>query len=219
MSGEVRPEYARLAGDFVRLAAMFGITLDATSKRDVATFAASLEWVDRVMDAMPTRVERERFGAQALEAATYGGAVHETITALHEVLVRRRVVEPFARLVEEELVVGEAVREAIHADAFMACVAREGALTTEMTLLVSGLASHTAFARFFRVLGEPANFVDKLLDVRQDYARGEIRLRPTLLFQARIAREIVRRLPRLVSSSPRPAWVIAWGATYLGHYG
>jgi hypothetical protein len=216
VNDEVRPEYARLATDFIRLAAMFGITLDAVSKRDVATLAASLEWVDRVMDAMPTRAERERFGARALAAVTYGDRhVHEALTALHEVIVRRRVVEPFARVVKEELVIGEAMRHAIDPRTFIACVAREGALTTEMALLASGLESHAAFARFFRVLGEPANFVDKLIDVRRDYARGEIRVRPTWLLRVRIAREIVRRLPRLVMSSPRPAWVIAWGATYL----
>jgi hypothetical protein len=211
----VRPEYARLARDFVRLAKMFDVALDAQAQRDVTTLAACIEWVDRVMDAMPLRVDRERMGARALAALVRGTEEHPTLTALREVLVRRNVVDAFARAVASELEVGESMRDARDANAFVAHVTREGVLTTDMALLVSGLATHRTFAVFFRRLGEPANLVDKLLDMREDHARGEMHLRPTLRLHARIASEIVRRLPALLACSPRPVWVLAWGASYL----
>jgi hypothetical protein len=211
----MRPEYARLARDFVRLASMFGITVDDVATRDVATLAAGIEWVDRVMDAMPKRVDREHLGGRALAAVARGDDVHPTLTALREALVRRDVVEPFAAAVREVLAVSASMREATNLDSFAFSVAREGQLTAEMALLVSGLGSHRAFARFFRLLGEPANFVDKLLDVRGDHARGEMWLRPTVLLHLRLAHEIVRRLPPLIASSPRPVWIVAWGASYL----
>jgi hypothetical protein len=208
-----RPEYARLARDFVRLAHEAGLHVDDVARRDVATFAAAIEWVDRVMDAVPLREERVRFGRRALAAACGEDRVHSTLDALAETLVRRDVVAPFARLVEEELVVGETMRHATDSRTFLECVAREGALTTEMTLLVSGL-SDPRFRRFFRSLGEPANLVDKLLDARADHARGEMRLRPTWRLHARIALEILRRVPRVVVASPRPVWVLVWGFGY-----
>ncbi len=211
----MRPEYARLARDFVRLASMFGIKVDEVATRDVATLAAGIEWVDRVMDAMPKRGDRERLGARALAAVAGGDDVDPTLTALREVVVRRDVVPPFAEAVREVLAVSASMREATDVDSFASSVAREGQLTAEMALLISGLGSHRAFARFFRLLGEPANFVDKLLDVRGDHARGEMGLRPTVLLHLRLASEIARRLPRLIACSPRPVWVMAWGASYL----
>jgi hypothetical protein len=223
-ASNVRPEYARLGRDFVRVARGFGIALEEQARRDVAQLAAAIEHIDRVLDAIDARGERDAFGAALVLALRTGDAramnawgeeLTARVRALHETLARRCAVERFARVTDEALANVEALRAATTRDAFVACVVLEGRLTAEMALLVAGDACTDAFRRFFVALGEPANLVDKLLDARDDYARGEMTLAPSLHLHARLALEIAHRVPRLCATYPRPMWLVAWGAGYL----
>ena len=107
------------------------------------------------------------------------------------------------------------MRHAVRADVYIAAVVREGHLTAALALLVAGPACGRPFRRFFFRLGGPANVVDKLLDARGDFARGELRLRPGLALHARLAASIALRAPALFASHPRWWRVVGLGVRYL----
>jgi len=218
----VRPEYLRLARDFERLVADFGGPLEGTVREDVITLMAAIECIDRVVDVLPERSDRERLGADVLRALRHGCSppdwddeLRARTAELRAVLVRRDVVAPFLAIARDALHNAEGLRECLTHDEYVARVAAEGRMTTQLALTVAGGACGDDFARFFTSLGEPANLVDKLRDARGDAARGEIVLRPGPSLHVRLAAEILRRLPGLLRLHPRPFWLLAWGARYL----
>jgi hypothetical protein len=64
-------------------------------------------------------------------------------------------------------------------------------------------------------LSGPANLIDKLRDARGDFRRGEIIVKPTLRFRARLAGEIIRRTARLALRSPGNWRLASWGVQSL----
>jgi hypothetical protein len=218
----VRPEYQRLARDLERLVADFGGRLEHAVREDVITLMAAIECIDRLVDVLPERGDRERLGAEVLRALRDGRAPPEweeelraRTAELREVLVRRDVLDPFLAIARDALRNAEGLRECRTHDEYVARVVAEGRMTTQLALTVAGDACGDEFARFFVSLGEPANLVDKLRDARGDAARGEIVLEPGPGLHVRLAKEILRRLPGLLRLHPRPLWLLAWGAKYL----
>jgi hypothetical protein len=222
----VRPEYLRLARDLERLVAGFGGRLEDGVRQDVITLIAAVECIDRLVDVLPERSDRERLGADVLRALRdgstspeWGEELRARTAGLRDVLVRRDVVAPFLAIARDALHNAERLRECRTHDEYVARVVAEGRLTTKLALTVAGDVCGDDFVRFFVWLGEPANLVDKLRDARGDAARGEMVLSPGPGLHLRLAAEILRRLPRLLRPYPRPFWLLAWGAKYLlwGH--
>jgi hypothetical protein len=67
------------------------------------------------------------------------------------------------------------------------------------------------FARFFLRLGVVGNLVDKLVDVREDHALGEISVAPTIGVHARLLAELIRAAVPLVIEFPRRFALARWG--------
>ncbi len=217
-----RPEYAHLARDFERLVADFGEAIPDAVRMDVMTLMAAIECIDRIVDALPARCDRERVGAEVLRALRGGAPAPEwgeelraRTEELRAVLVRRDVVERFVAIASDALDNAERLRACTTHDEYVARIVAEGRMTTQLALAVAGDVGGDAFERFFVSLGEPANLVDKLRDVRGDAARGEIALSPGTALHVRLAVEIVRRVPALLRLHPRPLWLLRWAATYL----
>ena len=66
-----------------------------------------------------------------------------------------------------------------------------------------------------RQLSEPANLADKLRDARRDFLRGEIAVRPTVSFRARLLCEMLWRVVRLVRVSGVNGRLVVWGVHSL----
>ncbi|HTQ43265.1 MAG TPA: hypothetical protein VMI75_10955 [Polyangiaceae bacterium] len=218
----MRPEYLRLARDFERLVADFGGRLEGAVLEDVATLMSAIECIDRSVDVLRDRCDRDRLGADVLRALRDGSSPPEwaeelraRTAELRAVLVRRDVVAPFLAIAQDALSNAEQLRDCRTHDEYVARVVAEGRMTTELALTVAGDAGGDEFARFFVSLGEPANLVDKLRDARGDAARGEILLTPGPRLHLRLASEILRRLPGLLRLHPRPVSLLVWGAGYL----
>lgn len=101
-------------------------------------------------------------------------------------ILQRDLVLAFAARLARFFVRSEDLRQTTHGAEYLRCIADEARCAAEMTLLVVPVASESRFARFFHVLAVVANLVDKLHDVRGDFARGEIRVRPGIALHLRL---------------------------------
>jgi hypothetical protein len=127
----------------------------------------------------------------------------------------RGVLERVRRIVAKEAATSEAIRAARTHRAFLRAIEREGRLTAALALAIAGRACGRAFRRFFFRLAAPANIVDKILDAKDDHARGEMALRPSLVLYGYLFGALIVRGIALVTSCPRPIFLTRLGLRYL----
>lgn len=220
-NGGIRPEYAALAAEFERLAAPFGDRVDDRLRSDIARLAAAIERVDRVVDDATddhTRRALWRSVVERMDGGTHGTIPEELRAGTDELRAigeERGVLVRLRRIVAKEAKTSEAMRVARSSRVFVPLVLREGRLTAALALIVAGSACSPRFRRFFFRLGGPANLVDKIKDAKDDHARGEIRLTPSLLLYARLLTSLVGRTVGLLTSHPRPLSIVSLGLRYL----
>ena len=221
-SGAVRPEYEALARDFGVLASQFDLTVDDRLERDLVLVAATFETVDRHVDTTPGGADRARLCTAITRSLLEGhaedlgcGDLASTLMALRSRLVALSVLEAFVVQVSRFFVRSEDLRLTQSRAEFVRCVLDEARCAGRMTLLLICTGESTRFPRFFLVLSEIANLVDKLQDVRGDWSRGEIAVRPSSGLYLRLLAAFAIRLPRLFFLSTRPFRLIAWGVRFL----
>ena len=223
--GDVRPEYEALARDFRGLAAAFDLTVDEPFERDLVLVAASFEAIDRYVDATHDSVDRMRLCAAILGTLRepraddlVRGELAATLVAVRARLLVLGALYAFVAHLERFFVRSEVLRSTATGAEFVRCVLDEARCAAAMTLLVVPLhrmEGAARFARFFRVLSEIANLVDKLHDVRGDWSRGEMTVRPGLGLHVLLVVAFAIRLPSLLVLARRPWQVLAWGARYV----
>lgn len=220
MATGVRPEYERLARDFPALAAQFGICVDAALQRALLDLMSVFEAVDRHVDAVADAAARARLTASIVGALGGGAALHGELGAsiatlrrltAHAGAAEPRVVDGVARFFARS----ETLRTTTEPRCFVQAVLDEAAAACDLALFVAARIADARFARFFAVLSEVANLVDKLHDVRGDRRRGEIAVRAGARLHARLAAALLVRCVLLLRLAPRPLALIAWGARYL----
>jgi len=224
----VRPEYERLGRDFPVLAAHFGIAVDAALAGELVELIGVFEAVDRHVDSINDAAARAGLAASIVRAlrqeATLDGALDHTIdgelaasvAALRRLTARGGdVPADVIGNVERFFARSETLRTTTCARTFVQAVVDEAAPACELALLVAARVTDAEFARFFAVLSEVANLVDKLHDVRGDRRRGEIAVRAGTRLHARLAAAFLVRCALLLRLAPRPLSLIVWGARYL----
>jgi len=223
--GEVRPEYEALAHDFRALAAPFDLTVDESLEKDLVLVATSFEAIDRYVDAVSDGADRARLcdailGAlrEAIAGDLPRGGLAATLAEIRARLVDLGAVDAFVAHLARFFVRSEALRRTASAGEFVRCVLDEARCAAEMTLLVvpaGSVGRGARFSRFFRVLSEIANLVDKLHDVRGDWSRGEMTVRPGIFLHGRLLAAFALRLPSLLVLAHGPVQLIAWGMRYV----
>jgi hypothetical protein len=220
--GAVRPEYEALARDFRVLAGPFDVAVDDAVERDLVLVAASFEAIDRHVDATTDAAERGRLCAavaSVLRGANtdnrIGGELFAILASIRARLVALGALEAFVTQLERFFVRSERLRRTSKGSEFVRCVLDEAKCAAEMTLLVIPVPRASRFARFFRVLSEVANLVDKLHDVRGDWARGEMAVRPGPVLHIRLIAAFASRLPALLFLAGSPLQLIVWGVRYV----
>jgi hypothetical protein len=133
------------------------------------------------------------------------------LARLKEVAERHHVHAEFREITCELLCNSEQMRTTQSDSRFVDCAVREGQLMVELLLLILAEVSTPSFADFMRRLAGPANLGDKLRDARCDYQRGEITIRPTWKFRARLACEMSSRVLRLTGFCIGNARLMTWG--------
>lgn len=223
--GGIRPEYAALAAEFELLALPFGDRVDDRLRSDIARLAGAIERIDRVVDDATDDEARRTLWRLVVERmdgvttdVTDDVAVDDLRKGADELCAigeERAVLPRLRRIVAKEAKTSEAMRVASSPRAFVPLVLREGRLTAALALVIAGPACSRRFRRFFFRLGGPANLVDKIKDAKDDHARGEIRLSPSLPLYVRLFASLVARSVALMTSHPRPISVVTLGLRYL----
>ena len=219
----VRREYFKLPRDLAALTSSFGIALPSHVQRDAAVLTFSIECADRLLDAIPRASRRARFSASVVSCLRGEGFFNDDLTPelagwlaqLREAAERRRVLGAFCQIVRELLANSEVMRTTPRHGGFIECAVREGRLMVELLLLILADVSTPPFDRFMRRLSEPANLGDKLRDAGRDFRRGEMALRPTLTFRARLVYEILRRTFSLGILYAGHGRLLRWGIQSL----
>ena len=220
----VRAEYERLGRDFPTLAAHFGIRIDAALAGELVELIGVFEAVDRHVDSINDAGARAALAASIVralreEAAPDGkidGELGASLAALRRLTARGGALPAdVVGSVERFFARSETLRTTTCARTFVQAVVDEAAPACELALLVAARVADAEFARFFAVLSEVANLVDKLHDVRGDRRRGEIAVRTGTRLHARLAAAFLVRCALLLRLTPRPLSLIVWGARYL----
>lgn len=215
----VRTEYFTLARDFRALAAQFDLAVDAALERDLIRLMAAFEAIDRHVDALGEREARARLAARIVAAierddATLDGELRARLGELRAILPpggARFVAGSLARFFAHS----EELRTTTDPTRYLRAVLDEAARASEMTLLIAARLADARFSRFFGVLSEVANLLDKLHDVRGDHRRGEIAIAADVRLHARLAAAFAARAARLLLLAPRPLKLLAWAARYF----
>lgn len=219
--GGIRPEYAALAAEFELLALPFGDRVDERLRSDIARLAGAIERIDRVVDDATDDGARRalwRLVVERMDGVTddvAGDDLRQGADELRAIGEERSVLPRLRRIVAKEAKTSEAMRVASSPRAFVPLVLREGRLTAALALVIAGPACSRRFRRFFFRLGGPANLVDKIKDAKDDHARGEIRLSPSLPLYVRLFASLVARSIVLMTSHPRPVSIVTMGLRYL----
>jgi len=219
----VRREYFKLPRDLAALTSSFGIALPSHVQRDAAVLTFSIECADRLLDAIPQASRRARFSASVVSCLRGEGFFNDDLTPelagwlaqLREAAERRRVLGAFCQIVRELLANSEVMRTTPRHGGFIECAVREGRLMVELLLLILADVSTPPFDCFMLRLSEPANLGDKLRDAGRDFRRGEMALRPTLTFRARLVYEILRRTFSLGILYAGHGRLLRWGIQSL----
>lgn len=216
----VRPEYEALARDLERLAGYFDVAFDEPLRRNLVLLSRTFETIDRHVDDTVDPTVRSALCASIIRAfdddsVDLPAEVAERIAWVRTVLDPRGTSGAFAGSLRRFFDVSETLRTTRRVSVYVACVLGEARCAAEMTLLVGRALDVPRFARFFRVLSEVANLVDKLHDVRGDARRGEISIAASPWVHVRLLAAFVARGPVLLLLCPRRFRLMAWGATYL----
>jgi hypothetical protein len=140
-------------------------------------------------------------------------ALGRSVRALRVMALRRGVSQALVALTAETLSNTEQMRCARDRATYVACIEREGALCTELALLVVPLPARPS--GFLRAIAAPANLMDKLLDLRRDHQRGEAAVDPGIGTHAVLATRMVRSAWVASRLHPNRLGFIAWGVRWL----
>ena len=135
--------------------------------------------------------------------------------SLRETIVARGVAARFVGLVGATLANTETIRTTRRPRVYLDGIEREGELAAEMALLLMRPYASPRLVEFFRAIASPANLVDKVIDARADFRRGELAMRPGIWLHARLVRRMLRRVPRAAARHPHRLWFVAWSRRWL----
>lgn len=220
---QTRPEYRKLPCDLDALTRGFGIALAPQLQRDAAVLAFAIECADRLLDALPQADRRARFSAGIIASFRGETVFNDDFTPelagwlarLKSVAERRGVHGEFDRIIRALLANSERMRSTRRHGRFIACAICEGRLMVELLLRLLGGAATPEFAAFMCALAGPANLADKLRDARRDFQRGEIAVKPSARFYARLGLELSRRTAGLLRVAAANRRLARWGIESL----
>lgn len=187
MSSQVRVEYGWLAEETRFLVATFNFDLSEQCWLDHDRLMDGCECLDRVVDEAPDE-ERALLAGLIIEALRQGESEHEAfsteltrqLNVLNDIFGRYPDPEFFISRAERIFQIAETVRSVRDRGTYIELVCEEGRCFLEMFLPIFEVSAPESFMSWFPSVAEVGNLVDKLVDARADYRRGEMALYPGL---------------------------------------
>jgi hypothetical protein len=215
----IRPEYQALVDRLPALMRDFDSSISEAALRELGVLMAATECIDRQLDRIADQARRRAF-VDAVIAALHEPSQLEPeldrqLGRLRVLLVRHGIAASFVSIARELFRDTERARTTLDVGVYLDSIEREGRAMVELALLFIDPHGDPRFVAFLRAVGDAANVVDKLLDARADFARGELAVRPSLWLHARIAGRLVRRVPRIARLHPSRVRFVMWGASWL----
>lgn len=182
---QVRVEYGWLAEETRFLVATFGFDLTEQCWFDHDRLMDGCECLDRVVDEAPDS-ERALLADLIVKALRREEPSHQAFTAELKGQLET-LIEIFARYPDQEFFISraarifeiaETVRTVRDRQHYIELVCEEGRCFLEMFLPIFEVSAPANFLEWFPSVAEVGNLVDKLVDARADYRRGEMVLYP-----------------------------------------
>lgn len=200
MSGQVRVEYSWLAEETRYIVTSFGFDLSPQAWNDHDLLMDGCECLDRIVDESPSGVRQQR--AQQIIGALRMG-VDQELQEIPELVIRlEQLRDIFSRYAEPEYFISRAarifeiaeeIRSVDERGVYIDLVCEEGRCFLEMFLPIFAVHATPKFMEWFPSVAEVGNLVDKLVDARADYRRGEMRIHPGLTHHLVLLREVAVR--------------------------
>ncbi len=221
----VRAIYKRLSDEFHVLTGAFNITLPLEQKYRLDVLLAGIDCVDRTLDALEAKEDRDALTEAMLSylegerdhlASPHASAELSTrLNAIRQIVGQTGISEPFmqaARIIFDQT---EKKRHTQEAGVMLDMVEREGAATAQLPLSVMRSAGSPDFRRFFQDLCQMMGLADLLLDAREDYRTGQMRVRPTVSLYIRILWRLTCGGWKVQKSFPQPWAFIRYCLRFL----
>ena len=174
------------------------------------------ECLDRKVDGSPDH-SRQRLAGDVIAALRAGRPegfdldpeLSRQVQQLVEIFARYEDPEYFISRAARIFEIAEGLRDVTSRPTYVDLVCEEGRCFLEMFLPIFAVSATPDFLAWFPSVAEVGNLVDKLVDARADYRRGEMRIQPDLMHHAVLLREIAQRgvgAFRLFPNRPRLFW-------------
>lgn len=222
VTSKIRIEYSWLAEEARFLVSTFGFEMSAQSWRDHDRLMDGCESLDRIVDGAPDDVRADLaddvIGALR-QGRPDGFQLEQELTRqvwiLADIFARYSTPSFFIDRAERIFQIAEEIRITDCLDAYVALVCEEGRCFLEMFLPIFEVHATDEFLHFFPEVAEVGNLVDKLVDARADFRRGEMRLNPGVGHHARLLREIAWRGREAFVRFPRRAKLFTWAIRFF----
>jgi hypothetical protein len=214
----IRSEYVALARELPFLRDGFALPSPTALRDGVCATLEAFECLDRHYDRMPHADRRRAFADDIVRSLAGAQAplpdeVTRHLAALRQLFASH--VPAIANRLARFTAMTETARTTRAPREYIAAIEEEGRLTSEMVLLLFANDPPSRFPAFFVQLGIVGNLVDKLCDVRDDFAAGEIVLEPNVALHLRLLGAFVKHAAIVVAMFPRRAALVVWGAKYF----
>ncbi len=221
-SGPVRVEYDWLARETRLIVQTFGFDLSPATWLDHDRLMDGCECLDRKVDGSPNqirgRLSKDVIAAlRARDSEGFGldAELEGHVATLVDIFSRYAEPEYFISRAARIFEIAEQLRSVSDRTLYMNLVCEEGRCFLEMFLPLFAVHATPEFMSWFPSVAEVGNLVDKLVDARADYRRGEMRVQPDLTHHLALLKEIVLRGYGAFRLFPRPFRLFWWAIRFF----
>ena len=226
----VRTVYRKMNEEFYLITEPFGIIIDDHLDTDLGNLIATIDVVDRTLDAIDDKDVRAEIAdaivnflrcnlllrlLPAFPAELYSPELEARLDVLREMIIRRDIRDQFADTIQNILFHTESKRTAFDLDQMIHHLVREWSLAGRLTLLILGDRSTRQFDRFFLLCCEMMPAVDMFLDAGSDYRSGQLSVRPTLKMYVKLILVFALPIPKLFQRFPKPMNLLRYSFAIL----
>lgn len=219
---KVRVEYGWLARETRSIVSTFGFEMSPQTWLDHDLLMDGCECLDRRVDSCPEGVRQRLAGdvITALRARSHEGfepdeELHRQLYQLDAIFHRYQDPEYFIWRCERIFAIAEEIRLTTERSVYVDLVCEEGRCFLELFLPLFAVHATPEFMTWFPSVAEVGNLVDKLVDARADYRRGEMLIPPDLAHHCSLLGHIARKGVGAFALFPNRLRLFGWAIRFF----